>query len=163
MLPPAIKATLAAILALVLIIGAHAFLSHERQIGYDAAMLEVSKRDALAKELNDLRASELIKQRDRAIAERDEREKTIRNLATASGNASLSLRDTVNAIRASVPSASIEALRKSTDTLGTVFNECQARYRELAEKADRHANDVQALNEAFPQSEEVKNEQGNAR
>jgi ribosome-binding ATPase YchF (GTP1/OBG family) len=139
-----------------LIVGAHMFIMHERDIGYQQAVGEAKERDRQVAAANEKLVRTLTQQRDQAVAERDQREQTIRNLAAASGNASLGLRDTVNAIRASVPSASIEALRKSTDALGAVLNECQTRYRDLAEKADRHASDVQALDKAFPIIQEQK-------
>jgi hypothetical protein len=137
-----------------LVVGAHLFIAHEQDIGYQRAVAEGKERDREVATANDKLLQELTKQRDVAVAERDQREQTIRSLAAASGNASLGLRDTVNAIRAGVPTASIEALRKSTDSLGAVLNECQTQYRELAEKADRHASDVQALDKAFPTKQE---------
>lgn len=130
--------------------GIHEFLEHEREIGRKEVRAQWDGQTARDREAARLREADLIKQRDDAVKQRDEREKTIRNLAAGSSAASVGLRDTLNAISSSVPTASIEALRQSTTALSAVLNECQGRYRELAEKADRHANDAKTLEEAWP-------------
>jgi hypothetical protein len=130
--------------------GIHEFLEHERDIGRAEVQVRWDKQIEADKEARRVREAELTRQRDDAVAQRDEREKTIRNLAAGSSAASLGLRDTLNAISSSVPTASIEALRQSTTALSSVLNECQGRYRELAEKADRHANDAKTLDDAWP-------------
>lgn len=138
-------------LAIGVVWGIHEFLEHEREIGRAEVRKEWKEQEVAAKEASRIRETELLKQRDDAVAKRDEREITIRNLAAGSSAASLSLRDTLNAINTGVPTATIETLRQSTATLSTVLNECQARYRGLAEKADRHANDAKTLDDAWPQ------------
>lgn len=109
-----------------------------------AAMIESAKATALTKE------RELTAQRDIAIKGRDEREKANRILATAATTANNGLRDTLATIRSSVPSDSIETLRHRADTLAVLLGECTREYRGLGESADRHANDVQTFDEAWP-------------
>lgn len=43
-----------------------------------------------------------------------------------------------------------EACIKRAATLSDVLNQCTERYTGVAEKADRHANDIQTLNESWP-------------
>jgi chromosome segregation ATPase len=45
---------------------------------------------------------------------------------------------------------SAEACIKRAATLSDVLNQCTERYTGVAEKADRHANDVQTLTDAWP-------------
>lgn len=106
--------------------------------------LAEAKAAALTKE------RELIAQRDDAIKGRDEREKTNRTLAAAATASSNSLRDTLAAIRNGLPGDSTETLRNRADTLAVLLGECASKHRSLAESADRHANDVQTFDQAWP-------------
>lgn len=133
--------------------GAHQFLEHERDIGRNEVRAEYAQKLADAKDAARAREKELTDQRDSAINERNQREQTIRSLSAAAGASANSLRDTLAGISNGVPSASVDALRKSTTTLASVLGECQDRYRELAEKADRHASDAKTLSEAWPTSD----------
>lgn len=47
--------------------------------------------------------------------------------------------------------ASQEACTERTNTLGELFKDSADAYREVAEKADRHASDAQRLSESWPQ------------
>lgn len=105
---------------------------------------------AAAKELARLREQDWSTQRNQAIDHANSRDQIIRTLAAGSAGASLSLRDTLAAISRGVPSASDEALRHSTATLAAVLQDCQSEYRELAEKADRHASDTVTFEQAWP-------------
>lgn len=79
------------------------------------------------------------------------REVTLRAAADAA-------RDELDRVR----DASAQAVRDARDSaascpdraaaLGAVFDQCAARYGELAAKAGRHASDVQTLTEAWPRS-----------
>jgi ABC-type transporter Mla subunit MlaD len=141
-----------AILALIagICYSAHRFIQHEQQIGYDRAQAEY-----LAKDNERLKAAlaqtEFYKQRlDEATQHANDREKAILAAANAASGASVGLQHTLDSIRAGVPSAAVDALRQTTATLASVLGECQARYRELGQKADGHASDVQTLMEAWP-------------
>lgn len=118
-----------------------------------AHQAEIAARDAqlaAAKDLARLREQDWTTQRNQAIENANSRDQVIRTLASGSAGASVSLRDTLAAISRSVPSASDEALRYSTTALAAVLQDCQVRYRELAEKADRHASDTLTLEHAWP-------------
>lgn len=130
--------------------GVHQFLEHERDIGRQEVRAEYADKLAEAKEAARKREAELTTQRDEAVSYANERDQTIRTVAAGGAAASVGLRDTLAGIRNSVPSATVETLRQSTATLATVLGDCQARYRELAEKADRHASDSKTLSDAWP-------------
>lgn len=131
-------------------VGIHNFLEHERDIGRSEVRAQDAKDLAAAVAAADKRTAELQTQLNEAIKNGQDREQTIRSLAAASGTSSASLRDALSRISVGVPSASIDALRVSTSTLASVLGECQGRYRDMAEKADRHASDVQTLMDAWP-------------
>lgn len=118
-----------------------------------AHQAEIATRDAqlaAAKDLARLREQDWTTQRNQAIENANSRDQIIRTLASGSAGASLGLRDTLAAISRGVPDASVEALRHSTTTLAAVLQNCQSEYRELAEKADRHASDTLTLEQAWP-------------
>lgn len=114
---------------------------------------DIAVRDAqlsAAKDLARLREQDWTTQRNQAIENAHSRDQIIRTLAAGSASSSLGLRDTLAAISRGVPDASVEALRHSTTTLAAVLQDCQSEYRELAEKADRHASDATTLEQAWP-------------
>jgi hypothetical protein len=114
---------------------------------------DIANRDALlaaAKDLARMREQDWNTQLNQAIENANSRDQIIRSMAASSISASVGLRDTLAAISRGVPDASVEALRHSTTTLAAVLQNCQSEYRELAEKADRHASDTMTLEQAWP-------------
>lgn len=55
------------------------------------------------------------------------------------------------AATARAAAASKEACIERTNTLGELFKDSANAYRDMAEKADRHASDAQRLSDAWPQ------------
>lgn len=149
--PTIIKALLIAAVAVALGFAWNGFIKHERNIGYQKAVAEYNVKLLEAKEAAYKREQELTTQVQEAQANGLKREETIRTLAAAVGKSSDSLRDTANAIRLGLPSATVEAARTAADAFAAVFTECQQRYVEVARAADGHANDVRTLEEAWPQ------------
>ena len=137
-------------LAVAFFVAAHNFLDGVEDRGYQRAVAEAKERERLASVFAQKWSGELTRQRDEAIQNGNQREQTIRDLAAAAGNASVGLRDTLNTIRRNASNDSTETLRHTTVALATVLDDCQVKYRELAEKADRHANDVRTYSEAWP-------------
>lgn len=131
--------------------GWNAFLDYEQGIGYRKAVAEYNVKLLAAKEVAAQQEKAMQAQIKEAQDNGLKREETIRTLAVAVGKSSERLRDTANAIRLGLPSATVEAARTAADAFATVFSECQGRYGALAEKADGHANDVRTLEEAWPQ------------
>ena len=138
-------------LVAALVFGWNWHIDHERDIGYQKAVAEYNVKLLEAKEAADKRERELAVQIQEAQANGLKREETIRTLAAAVGKSSDSLRDTANAIRVGLPSATVEAARTAADAFAAVFTECQQRYVEVARAADGHASDVRTLEEAWPQ------------
>jgi len=60
------------------------------------------------------------------------------------------LRSTLSATRAKLATAPIEAVRRYAATATDVFEQCTARYSEVAQAADGHASDSLKLQEAWP-------------
>jgi hypothetical protein len=89
-------------------------------------------------------------QKDKAIHDAAQREKTLRAAARAAGNERDGLRRELAQSRAKLSIASSESLRKRVAALEDVFEQCSERYTELAEKADRHASDALTLEQAWP-------------
>lgn len=147
----AIEIALIGSLAAGAVFGVHQFLEHERQIGRDEVQ---GKWDAqTAKDIAAARAREadLIKQRDDAITNGAKRDETIRTLASAAGASSVGLRDSVAAaVGRSVSSATADALRDTTRTLGGILVECEGRRRGVAETAERLNSEKQTLIDAWP-------------
>lgn len=134
----------------LLAISAFFYARHTEQRGYDRATIEY-KAMLLAAETGARLAEQnmytkLESARNEASIKTLEIDKLNRDLSAASR----SLRDTIIASKSRVSTDSTEALRIKADTALTVFGECQARYGEMAETADRHAVDVEMLLKAWP-------------
>ena len=138
--------------AVALAAGVHAYNIAQQDIGYRRAKQEYADKLAVAQAESLDRERKLTQQRDEAISHATERDQTIRSLASSSAAAADGLRRAIDATRARLPSDSPGAARYAADTFATLFDECQVRYRDVAEKADRHANDVQTLIAAWPKS-----------
>ena len=78
------------------------------------------------------------------------REATIRADAAAVRRTADRLRDDLADIRRNLPEATIAACRVRADTVADLLGRCAGRYTDLAERADRHVNDVKTLTEAWP-------------
>ena len=131
-------------------VGVHEFLQHEQNIGYQKAVAEYTAKALVAETAAREREAAMTRQLQDAQAAGALREHTIKTLSVAANTASVSLRDTLGAINRGVPTATIAALRQSTSTLSSVLDDCQNRYRTVAEAADRHASDAKTLTDAWP-------------
>ena len=78
------------------------------------------------------------------------KEQEIRAAAVTSRNAADRLRNEIAAIRNDLPNLAAEASRVRADTFAGILGECVGEYRALAESADRHVADKQALIDAWP-------------
>lgn len=133
--------------------GVHEFLEHERDIGRNEIRVEYAQKLQEAKDAAKLREDELRGQVADAVNKGNDREQTIRTLATANGNASIGLRDTTAGIRNSLSSLSTDALRSVTAAYGNVLTECQSRRGEVAEIAERLNSEKQTLIDSWPKNE----------
>lgn len=138
-----------ALLAAVLY-GFHRFCEYQRDIGRTEVRDEWKRADDAAALADARLATEREKNVNKATAEGVQREAIIKTLAAGSAASAASLRDTVAAFKASNSTATVETLINRANTAGDLLGDCAAQYRSVAEKADRHANDVQTLDAAWP-------------
>lgn len=141
-----------AILALIIGIAElwHRHNVSQQDIGYQRAVAEYQAKDNEKLKAALAQTTFYKQQLNEAQQHANDREKVLLAAATAASSASTGLQHTLETIRNGVPSATVDALRQTTATLTSVLGECQARYRELGQKADGHANDVQTLIDAWP-------------
>lgn len=78
------------------------------------------------------------------------RETDLRKDAAASRAAAGGLRDQLATIRGGLAEASSQARADTAAALTVVLERCSVEYRELAETADRHTNDIRTLIDAWP-------------
>jgi hypothetical protein len=133
----------------------HGFLEHERDIGRNEVRAEYAQKLAEAKDAAKVREDELRAQRDDAINKGNDREQTIRSLASANGAAAAGLRDTANSISNRLPSLTADALRSIASAYGDVLTECQSRRGEVAEIAERLNSEKMTLIQSWPKNAEV--------
>lgn len=130
--------------------GFHRFCEHQRDIGRAEIQEQWDKKEAADK----LHAAELSIERQKnvnaAIAEGIKRGQTNQTAAAGANAAATGLRDAIAAFQRSLPTATAEAAIDRAITASTLLGECTERYRGVAEKADRHANDAATLEAAWP-------------
>ena len=86
----------------------------------------------------------------KAQNEAKSRETSLRAAATAAATESDGLRDDLAAMRDQYDQLSHDAIIERATAVNLVFDQCQRRYQGLAEKADRHSNDLRTLMDAWP-------------
>ena len=140
------------VLALVLAAawGWHTLCEHQREIGRAEVRGEWKRAEDAAVLADAKLAAEREKNVNQAVAQGVQRETVIKTLAASSAASAAGLRDTINAIKASNSAVTIETLINRANTAGDLLGDCAARYRSVAEKADRHANDARTLSDAWP-------------
>ncbi len=145
-----IEAILAAMLIGFVSYEVHTFIAYEQKIGYDKRVAEDNAQkildDAVAKELAELRKEHLQKANDDAQIRNDQ----IRSLANSNAALTGSVHDISTALVRASAGQNADALRKSVETFGLVFDDCQRRYSGMAEEAARLSSDKQKLMEAWP-------------
>lgn len=137
-------------LAVGILYGTHVFLNHERKLGYDKAVAEYTAKQVLAEQAARAKEAQLSTKLEEAQNAATLREQHIKTIATKLAATSNSLRDAISASRRSLPTATVDAARNTADAALSIFGECQAKYGEMAENADRHASDVKTLEDAWP-------------
>jgi septal ring factor EnvC (AmiA/AmiB activator) len=122
------------------------------RLGEKVASMQRDQAEATAAENETYRIKERAnsKRLEDSRNEAAKRETTIRRDADGARNAADSLRDELAELRRNLPSLAADACRVRADTLAQLFDQCAGNYRGLAEKADRHASDVQTLMDGWP-------------
>lgn len=106
------------------------------QANADAARLSASLQSTVVKAQNDAKARE-IPLRLAAAAARSESDGLLRDL---------------EAMRADLATATREAAIERAAAIGDVLGQCSKEYQGLAERSDRHVNDLKTLMDAWPQA-----------
>lgn len=135
-----------------LVVGFQMFCEGQREKGRVEVRAEYAEQMRIAKEGADKLERELRSRVDDAVVKGNEREQTIRNLATANSNASIGLRNATASIGNSLPSLSIDALRNVASAYGNILTECQSRYGEMAATSERLNSEKQTLIDSWPKN-----------
>lgn len=104
------------------------------QANTEAALKTAALQSAVTKAQNDARTREI----------------DLRASAAAAASESDGLRADVENLRHQLAGATHDAAVERATAIGGVLSQCAARHQELAQRCDRHVNDVRTLIEAWP-------------
>ena len=130
--------------------GIHSFLEHERDIGYQRAVVEYTAKALLAEQAARATEQRLAKQLEEATNASTNREKALVVAVAASAKSAGSLRDTISSLNNSLSSATLDASRKTAAAFGAVFGDCQEQFRAMGLAAQGHYNDSLMYQQAWP-------------
>jgi len=147
-----IAAEALAVFALLIAIGwlYHWHCAQQQDIGEARIQAQWDKQKLTDAETYRLRSEANQTIKDNAITQGAQREAVIKTLAASSAASAAGMRETIAAFSRSNATATVETLVKRADTAGSLLGDCTERYRSVAEKADRHANDAATLSAAWP-------------
>lgn len=145
-----VDALIIAALVGLLSFAVHKYNEHQQDIG-EVRIQALWDKENLRRDI-EKRAIEIANQKlvDDARIEGAKNVQIAQAAAAAAGNSSRVLGDTVKTILARSATESIEANRRYVAALAKVFNDCQERYRWMAERADGHAIDAMTCQAAWP-------------
>lgn len=95
-------------------------------------------------------ANELLQKVSDAQNEAKKRESSLRAVADGARAESDGLRGDIDVMRAQLAGATQSAAVERAAAVATILQHCSRQYSDLAARADRHANDVRTLIEAWP-------------
>lgn len=136
--------------------GVHTVLEGQREKGREEVRIEWRTADLARVEAENKLAAVQNATRELAVAQGEQREKTIKDSAAALAGAAASLRGAVAGHQTQLTTASAETARRYSLVASTVFTECADRYRSVAEAAERSASTARTLSEAWPTAPETK-------
>lgn len=123
---------------------------HKVQAEWDAEKLQqaqlLNQANAKAKQIE----QQYQQQLNEAQNERIQTEKLLQNARSATANAERRLSNATADFTKRMSKASNKTCANAIATSTTLFTECVAKYREMAENADGHYADFQQCNNAFP-------------
>lgn len=140
-----------AVLAGLLLVGKHYYDAGQQQIGYDRAAGEYQTKLRAAERTAREKETEWTQQKEEATHAATQRETELRATVRTTAAAADSLRNTISDLRQRLAGDTVDACRVRAAACYDVFGKCAERYREMAERADRHASDVKTLSEAWPE------------
>ena len=140
------------VLALSLLVGfgGYELIVHIERIGYDRAKAEDTAQALKNAQVAMNQQAAMKKQYEDAQNEWKKREKSLLSDINASHRAVDSLRTQLTSANSDLSNSSQRSLANRVIALTDVFEQCTARYADLAEKADGHASDVQLIQGAWP-------------
>lgn len=130
--------------------GIHKYNTYQQDIGYQRAVSEYKEKENEAIVNARKTEGDLRKQLADALASAGRRNARVDTAVASAQSANDGLRDTLQHLRDSVPSATAASLANSVVTLAAVFGDCSAKYQRMAEVGDRHASDAQTLRDGWP-------------
>lgn len=145
-----VEVALVGLVIIGLMWGVHAWSEKQREVGRKEVRDEYAEQLRMAKEAAEKVEKVLRERVDEAVTKGNEREQTIRTLASANSNASLGLRSATASISNSLSSLSADALRNVASAYGDIFTQCQSRYGEMATALERVNSEKQTLIESWP-------------
>lgn len=140
-------------IALIIVIALAAtqvYGARQHSLGYSKAKGEYTKQALIASEAARKRESDLQNQLQEAINESQRNQIAIAAANDRARNELDGLRSELATLGDRLSSATADARLKYARAANTVLAECAARYSELAQKADKHANDALMLQRAWP-------------
>jgi len=137
-------------LALGVMYGVHRVLENARETGRAEVRQEWAAADVARVGAEQKIAAAQTATRDLAVAQGEQRDKTITVSAAALATAAASLRSATASQQAQLATASVETARRYSITASSVFAECVAQYQSVAESAERNASAARTLNDAWP-------------
>lgn len=120
----------------------------------DKSNLELAIEKANTEAANE--ATALRNQVIEAQNEAKKREIALRAAADAAAGESDGLRDDIAAMRVQLQQSTREAAIERASAIGAVLQQCAARHQDLAQRCDRHVNDIQTMIDAWPKAPEVR-------
>lgn len=139
--------------ALAAIIGALLIVIGVRGFALESVRAELAEAKAEASSLRELaarQAQNLITAVLKAEHESKKRETDLRAAAIAAATESDGLRNDLDAARSELGKLSRDAAIERAAAIGAVLAQCAARHQDLAQRCDRHTNDLRTMIEAWP-------------
>ena len=130
--------------------GVHRYNDYQQGIG--AARVQEAWTAQTAADAAAVRTREIQLQKDKDEAERQAQVRiaAANSAASAAAQSSRVLDSTLKSVLARSSTDSVEANRKYTTALATVFSDCKDQYRSLGREAQGHADDSLKYQQAWP-------------
>jgi hypothetical protein len=116
----------------------------ERDVATLTASLETARADAEAQR------AEWAAKLSEAERNAKKRETDLRDAAAAAGTELDGMRGDIANLRRSLAGATASAAAERAVAIGVVLQSCSQKYKDMAGVADRHANDIRTMMEAWP-------------
>jgi hypothetical protein len=130
--------------------GVHKYNGMQQAVGEARVQAQWDRATAIAKDAQRQREIQFQKEKDDAVAQAAKNIQVANAAAASATQSGRVLQSTIEALVSSSGSANLDANRKYTAALATVFQECTNAYRELGREAQGHANDSLTLQHAWP-------------